>query len=799
MLTVRMPSIVIAAASLWAAAPSHAQTDPPPQTSQQPTTVGEVIVHARRVGENQQTVPVAVTALSADRLRQDTVTQIDDLQHNAPSLEIDPGPLGGSADPRFTVRGLSGQLVTDPSVVVYFDEVPSDPKNIAYALYDLDSVDVLRGPQGTLFGRNSTGGAVLLETARPGPNLGGFLDFRYGNFNDREFTGAVNLAIAPTLMVRIAGEFERRDGTLDSVTGGFKYNDRNHGSIRGEVLFKPNAIFDNLLEGTYYRVRQINDLPILTGVAPCSAAGGQPSPICFFSSATGVLPFLPPFVPTNLATGAPDIAAEFAQQQTLGIDKTVNAYNAPFDVDHDAATDIATLHVAGVTLRNIAHVDFARYFTGFDFTGTGSGLLDQRSNQLAHDFSDEFHLLGKTARLDWIVGAFWSETTGRENDAFDLVNYPGNPLLGFPGNPVSPQTVDLSAPQTSTAVFGQATYDLSPVIQGLSLTGGYRHTWDTRSFTQQRTEPGNPLLGVPTCALLGFPGVDPATCVEHLSTRFAADNYDASLNWQAASNVLAYVASRRGYKAGGFNFAAADPNFISYAPEFVTDVELGVKADWRAGGVLVRTNVALYRASYDNIQAQFVLQSPSGLPEAVVVNQDPVSGQKNTATLDGGEAEVTLVPARQFWLNADFGYAQGKYDQFISEVSEGGVTVPISLAGQQIAGIVRTTARLGVNYSPNTPDAWGRPVFSANLYARGAQTSNELNPAQIGGFTTLDLRLDWRNLGGRPVDIAVYGDNVTNSRHLTIVNDLTSVVGVASAQYSEPAMYGVELRYHFGG
>jgi iron complex outermembrane receptor protein len=200
----------------------------------------DVIVQARRIDENQQKVPVAVTTLTAKTLERDTVTQVSDIQDLAPSLTVDPGSLGGSADPRFSLRGLSGTLVSDPSVVTYFDEVPSDPRNFAYSLYDLSSVQVLKGPQGTLFGKNSTGGAVLFEPTRPGHDFGGYIDGRYGNFNDREVEGAINLPITTGLYARLSADGEWRDGTVTSVTGGFKYNDRDHQSVRGELLFQPN-------------------------------------------------------------------------------------------------------------------------------------------------------------------------------------------------------------------------------------------------------------------------------------------------------------------------------------------------------------------------------------------------------------------------------------------------------------------------------------------------------------------------------------------------------------------------------
>ena len=721
----------------------------------------EVIVQARRVDENQQKIPVAVTTLGVKRLEQATVTQVSDIQSLAPSLTVDPGSLGGSADPRFSLRGLSGTLVSDPSVVTYFDEVPSDPRNFAYALYDLSSVQVLKGPQGTLFGKNSTGGAVLFAPNRPGREFGGYIDGRYGNYNDREVEGAINLPIAAGLYARVSADGEWRDGTVTSVTGGFKYNNRDHQSVRGELLFQPNDQYENYLEGSLYRVREIGNQPIMT------------------------------------ATAVPALAPLLAFQQSLGTDQTVNSFHAPFNVDYAGLTDIATAHFGAVTLKNIAHIESATYHVAFDLTGTGAGILDQDDHQANHSYSDELQLLGKAfdSKLSWLLGAYYSNFQQSEQESFDLESQPGNPF--------SPQVVNLNAPQTSTAVFGQASFDFSQWIDGVSLTAGYRYTWDDKTFTQQRTQPGGfypipvpPFFAVaPTCAILAFPGTDPATCTEHLSARFSDSNYNLSLNWQANSHLLVYVAARKGYKAGGFNFAATDPAFIEYQPETVQDVELGLKSDFKLGDMPVRFNLAAYQGKYDNFQAQTIAISPSGLPEAIVVNQDPFSGTKNKATLTGGEAELTLIPVRGLALSAFYGIAQGKYDQFIN-TSTG---VPINMAGQQIDGLAKTTMGLTVNYAPDIGGLLGHPDFTAVVYSRSKLSSNSLNPANLPGFTTLDLRAEWRDVGGQPIDVSLYGKNVTDRRYPTISNNLMLVVGVSSQQLSEPAMYGVELRYHFGG
>jgi iron complex outermembrane receptor protein len=620
---------------------------------------------------------------------------------------------------------------------------------------------VLKGPQGTLFGKNSTGGAVLFGPTRPGKAFGGYIDARYGNFSDREVNGAINLPINGVLSARIAADGEWRDGTVQSVTGGFKYNTRDHQSVRGELLFQPNDQYENYLEGTLYRVREIGNQPILSAVQP------------------GI-----------------GLDALLAFQQSLGKDKTVNSFHAPFDVDYAGVTDIATAHFGGVTLKNIAHTDYAKYHVAFDLTGTGAGILDQDDFQNNHNYSDELQLLGKSFddKLSWLVGAYYSDFIQNEHQSFNLESQPGNPF--------SPQVVGLHEPQTSTALFAEATYDFSKWVDGVSLTAGYRYTWDDKSFTQRRTQPGGFLpspvppffVVVPTCAILAFPGTDPVTCTERLSARFSNSNYNLSLNWQANSHVLVYLAARKGYKAGGFNFAATDPAFIEYQPETLADVELGLKSDFKLGEMPVRANLAVYQGKYDNFQAQTIAISPSGLPEALVVNQDPFSGSKNKATLTGGEAEITIIPMRGLDASAFYGYAEGKYDQFIS-TSTG---FPVNLAGQQIDGLAKNTAGLTVNYSPEVPDGWGHPTATAVLYYRSKLSSNALNPAMLPSFTTLDLRLDWRQIGGQPIDLAFYGRNVTDKRYPTISNNLVLVVGVSSVQMNEPATYGIELRYRFG-
>ena len=186
--------------------------------------------------------------------------------------------------------------------------------------------------------------------------------------------------------------------------------------------------------------------------------------------------------PATLGLGTVDIGQEFAQQQTLGRDKTVNTTPTPFDVDFDGFTDVAAFHLGGgVTIRNIAHGDWSSYNIATDFDSTNAPLVGQQDAQNSHFYSEELQALGKAGNLNWIVGAYYSDT--RINDS-QVLNQ-----LNFPGNPLGLVLVHDIEPSTSSAIFGQATYDFSQWVQGLSLTAGYRYTWDRKSFTDQRLAP----------------------------------------------------------------------------------------------------------------------------------------------------------------------------------------------------------------------------------------------------------------------------------------------------------------------
>jgi iron complex outermembrane receptor protein len=785
----------VAGAAMAGATASAAEAQTAPSADQgPPTELSEVVVQARRIDEPQQKVPVAITTIDAKALQDDTVTTVDDLQKLAPSLAVSGSSIGGESVPTFTIRGLSGALTADPSVVSYFDEVVADPRTFAYSMFDLASVQVLDGPQGTLFGKNSTGGAVLLAPNRPGFAFGGYLDGRVGNFGDVEVQGAVNLPVNETLAFRLAGDWETRDGTVDSVTSDTKYDDRRHGALRGEMLWKPSAEFENYLQGTVYTVRQHTDIPILQSVAACPNPAQPTAAQCFYE------------YPNDLGTAVPyDIQAELAQQQAAGRDRTVVNAPEPYDVDFDAITDIATARFGELTFKNIAHASLARYHTGFNFDGAEAPIVDSDQYERDSFWSEEMQLLGSQLgnRLKWIVGGYYSDLDMRQNGVFDELG--DLPQGAGPPNPIVENDKE---PQNSKAVFLQSSYDFSDWVKGLSLTTGYRYTWDHKAFTDQRIQGVAPYT---VCGLMDynpaspgfgtfFPGTNPATCARSLSRDFSSANWNVTLDWQANDKTLVYLAVRRGYKAGGFNFTSSQPQFTSYAPEHLTDYEVGLKADWRLGGMPIRTNLAVFESKYDNIQSQFTVVDPATENvEQLVLNQDWLTGAQNRATLWGGELQTTIIPMRGLQLQAFVGYTKSRYDQFVFR-DPSNPLVPEDLKGQEISGIIPLSYGVTAIWRAPAPRGWGDPELSATLYGRNQQSTNPLASLATtpAGYATLDLRLDWRRIGGTAFDFALYGTNVADRRYIVNGYDLTSVAGTVANQYNEPAMFGAELRWRFG-
>lgn len=637
-------------------APSALQTNslqPLPVAVEAAPQLDEVIVQARRVDESQQRVPLAISTVTADRLQTAVVSSVDDVQRLVPSLQISQSTTG-QLD--FTIRGSFAGFGVDPSVISYIDDVAQDPRTIVYGLFDLNSVQELKGPQGTLFGRNSTGGAVLFQSNRPKlDSSAGYLDARFGSLDERRVEGAFNVPVSATFALRLAGEIERRDGTFDSVTQpGLSYDDRDNQAVRGSLLWRPTARVEDYLQATYYRVQEHR-----SPFVPVSLAGPCTGPV---TPAAACL-YQPPF---NGFLGTDNLRAYVDQQAGLPFDKTVNSDPVADEQRRDSVTNTLTVDLGSVTVRNTSYYGDVGLYISRDYDGTPAHVVDAYENDKIKTFYSETQVYGRTLSglLDWRVGFVYSDDDGQS------LGYQN--VFPLPGSLVTPRLTNSRTDFESKALFAQGSYDLSALLRGLSFTAGYRYTWDDRSIRTTAVSGAAQVcalqtLPVPAAGPVAFPNTDLATCQRRLRAEYSDDNYNLTLQWVPVQRVLLYATTRKGYKTGSFNVLAVNPALAQYAPEVVHDAEIGAKIDWKIGGVPLRTNVAAFRSWYDNVQTSLTLVDPvSGSVTAVTLNQDPVSGASNKATIQGFELEGTARLARGLQISAFYSYIEASYDRFFT-------------------------------------------------------------------------------------------------------------------------------------
>jgi iron complex outermembrane receptor protein len=313
-------------------------------------------------------------------------------------------------------------------------------------------------------------------------------------------------------------------------------------------------------------------------------------------------------------------------------------------------------------------------------------------------------------------------------------------------------------------------------LEGLKFTAGYRYTWDYRSDYNFQYTVTN---GVCTQrAGFHFPN-----CSVVEDGAFHAGTYTIGLDYQLDPNTLFYVTSRRGYKSGGFNVNFPGNNF---APEYVEDVELGVKSDWNFMGVKGRTDVAAYHSDYTNIQTSAAIFN-NGQAGNIIVNGA-------AATIDGIEVEGTVIPVESVELAATYAYTHAKYDRVAANVTTVQIGTPFlntplnkgSLTARYHLPIGKELGDLSVS---STFSYQTHSVVSSGIGAYDGQ----------GSYSLLDFRADWNGIAGLPVDLSFFVTNATDTVYKVGVLDLFTSLGYDDALYNEPRMFGAQLKYHFGG
>ena len=782
------------AAFVLLASPSGAQTQAiPPQTQATPpetgkastdqadagSGLGDIVVTARRREEKLQDVPVAVTALSGQQLAERGVVKLEDIRFQAPAFQVQPGPYG-NAVPAFQIRGQRQQeaLITqDPSVGAYVDEVyQARVYGVNQSLLDLDSVQVLKGPQGTLFGRNTSGGALLLTSRRPTDQFEGEASLGLGNYAARQASAIINLPLGDNFAIRASGKFDRHDGYTTNVDTGEKLGTENNFAYRIGALFHSGGL---------------ENYTTLSGVK---------------TDGTGVPLVSQGFGPNaSLIVDPAAVAAANAAQAKRGFYQTSEDLSPnPTNLTTFAATNITTLSLGSATLKNIIAYRKIDATIGVEFDGSdlkaNNGLPFFNAVNFAHEhqFSEELQLQGKAFgdRLNYTIGGYYFREKGSD---FQQTVIGGYGLSQVGGG---------YAINQSKSLFAQAELKL---VDTLMLTGGFRYSWDTRDFVGQTyfsgfsgvVTPAINYAGNPTPVACNDGGTLGNNCLVALPTyKKNTPTWTVGLSYKPAQHVLLYANVSRGYRSGGWNLRgtlAPDGSLGSFGPfkpEIVTNYEGGVKLDFTLGQVPVRIDASGYHQDYKNIQRTIYAQFPGEtIAQAYVLNAA-------TATINGGEVEVSVKPVPALSLTAFGGYIDAKYNSFSYVVAanpDGSGTRTVDGSDFPFAGTPKfqwgATARFEIPVSADI----GRPALQLSYYHQSKMfwsDSGEQN-AVSNPYGLLDLRFDWRDVGGHPFDLSLFVRNLADTQYKALGASGYTTLGFISYIPGTPRTFGGSVTVHF--
>jgi iron complex outermembrane receptor protein len=735
----------------------------------------EVVITAQKYSENLQKAPVAVTAVTGETLQTLGITSAEDLTQVVPNLVV--GQTGSSAQ-----VGIRGAIDTsigdqgDPAVAFNVDGVYlARARSALTALYDIDRIEVLRGPQGTLYGRNSINGTINVITNKPDLDataLSGAV--QYGNYNEMLTFGMLNLPVSSTFGLRGAFQSERHDGyshnwpardsnDLDAITG------------RVEGLWKPNDSFSALLSLSDFHNG---------GVGGGSFNGGAPTGL--YTQATGFTPYNYQEAPGE------QYADELARDATLTLDWKLPYFTVTYvgNVRYDSYAGASTTGVNGplvLVFRNLPEDNFGGVCATYDDPSCTNLRLLSQSHQASH----ELRLSNETDRLKWVLGFYYFRENDAEYGAVDPC--PCSPNVGI--------TFNYPGIQNAThAVFGQATWSLT---QSLRIMGGVRYNNDFKGQT------GNLFVG-PIGNVVGVgpndcPLCDPAnpTAVDYSSMHFRKVTWKAGADMDLTPDSLLFFSVATGYKDGGFG-DGVQPNNSSFLPENMLDYELGTKNQLFNHRLQINANV--FHEIYSNFQ--------STASQFVNGRASPYTVNAGKATIDGIELETAalVTPLDRLGINATLLHAH--YTSFFLPFGdEFNANQPEDLKSKNLAYTPRETIRL--SYAHTFPMASGAsivPRIDTGYVAAQDLDYHNYPAAHQPSYTRTELSLTYnapkywsvqawvRNLENKAVLVSQQLDNSVPNGVVNGVFDPTAPnyegkVG-KDGFYLAPRTFGIKLSAH---
>lgn len=755
-------ALFVLGAPSWALAQSQS---PATLTPVPADTVGEVIVTAQRRSENLQAVPLTVQAFTAADIQKAGIKSSLDLSQFTPNVDIGL-PGGEGAQPIVVIRGIGlndGNTNNAGPNGIYVDEVYlAAPTSQNFQVFDLKQIEVLKGPQGTLYGRNTSGGAINFVTAKPTDTFSGDILTSYSSFNTFNLEAAVGGPLAQHLDGRIAVTTTQSDGYMNNALTGNKENGQNSFAARGLLLYQPNT-----------------NLSILVG-----AHGG------YLDTRPAEYRMVGTLDPNTLqqCSTANVLAGSCVDLSGYGTPKGFydGAYNRQ---EHQRVVDLGGFarieyDFGTLKLTSITAYDYNQSFRPEDTDAAPDRLVEANYAVQSNDVSQELRLSQSTKTWDWTAGLYYSSETLHQNQPlfilldFDDLFGPGS------GDGIAERAYDNSRQTTdSYAIFAQGDYHLT---DQLKITLGGRYSYETKSFiynASYQTQQG------------GINNFGPLTTIPTFNEQLhdGAFNYRAAVDYTLVKDVSIYGSIATGFKSGGFNggFLSTDPAEIAtqlrpVKPEHVTSYEAGVKAEFFDRRL--RVDLAAFYNDYNNQQVFTLVQSP-------VPNNPPVNVLDNApkAHTDGLDMSIVFTPLAGLTLTENFGYLQTRLDQYTVTRSPGAP----DYTGNVLPLAPSISSSMNVDYRRTLFGGEADFQFSANYKSKQFfDTSNDPLTTQ-GNYWIENLRVAYRPSRFPNLEVAAYVHNLADTHYLVDGFDLSSPFGLLEDVVGRPRSFGGELNYRF--
>ncbi len=771
----------------------------------------EIVVTAQRREQSLQDVPITLSVVSSQQIQNLAADDVGDLSAFVPGLAV------SNASPtqaRYSIRGVTTSdfgVGTDPAVGVYVDGVYSARSGAGLlAFNDVARVEVLKGPQGTLFGRNSAAGAVSITTNQPSHEFESSLGLRLGNFGKRRLEGLINVPLAEGLAFRGNAIFNQREGFRTDAATGQDYDTEDNWAARASLGWDVSPSTRAVLTWNHDSLDQ--DARPAIGIAPLPAAPATPGiPL---DPATYLNPF-----------SAPVFNDVVDNHETRELDEGI------LNITHNFGS---------VDLTSLTAYRFFQTENREDEDGTNRPDLYFDTNNREHNQSwyQEFRLAGEAGRVDWIAGAsYYNERARQRSDTFtstdtintllantgqipfiglidDILLSPGDPNL-LRGHPWQEDIIN-SGEYDAYAVFGDAIWH---VDDRLSLTFGVRWTRDEKSFIWSNgprlaadfdaalaaLEANGALGGLGLTAAdltfdaifdlsgaAGIPCDNGVTVAEGVSCQLndSWENVSPRLvaDYQITPDVMVFASYARGYKAGGFNSVEFASRFDN---EDVTNYEIGIKSELRNTGL--RLNASVFSYIYENKQAIRLISGVVGssVPQYLIETSDDEAWGVDL------QADWSVTDAFNIFLNAQ--YIDVTYKTFVQGTTD--------LSGQPTGEPLWNVAG-GIGYHGDfgTAGTWDAQLIHAfrgesrcntDSIAQGSCGAT-LAPFEVGAAQSrTDVRIYWTT-ESEHVRVGAFVNNIFDNEYVTGVNNITAeTLGTPFVDISEPRLYGVDVTLNF--